>query len=245
MLSELRHKDDRIRRKEILIEGEKVIYEAVASGLELVSLIISEEYLGNRKNYLEKLNIPEKLRFIANEAQIKKLSSTVTPPGIFALVKINQVSIEEICRQKVIIAFDKISDPGNLGTMLRTMDWFGFKAVLLSPNTVDPFSEKVIRASMGSIFHLQLFVSQDWQSDLCSLKEKGYTLVVTKPEANEKQLPREKPTVLIMGSESHGVSVVSLNMADQAVALPGYGKAESLNVAVSLGIFLYKIRGGV
>src|SRR5258708_14680775 len=126
---------------------------------------------------------------------------------------------------------------------MRTADWFGAKGLIVSRESVDIYNDKVIRASMGSLFHLQLFVSDSLTEDLKKMKTAGFTLVVTRPETASSFQPRKQQKIcLILGNESLGTSEEVDSLAVFTYAIPKYGDAESLNVAVSFGIILSQLK---
>ena len=133
---------------------------------------------------------------------------------------------------------DNISDPGNLGTIIRNCDWFGIKNILLSENIVDYTNPKVIRSSMGSVFHVNLFEGIDAET-LLKLKSQGYEILCADLEGeNIFSHQRNKKTILILSSESHGPSKEFLEISDKKICIPKIGDAESLNVASASAVLL-------
>ena len=141
-----------------------------------------------------------------------------------------------------IIFLDNVKDPGNLGTIIRTADWFGLKHIILSEDTVDPYNEKVVRSTMGSFFHVNILESTNSVRLLNSLRQKSYMLVSLdiKGELFDTLQPIAK-TVYLFGSESHGIRSELAALIEKRYTIPGKGKAESLNVAVAAGIVMSKL----
>jgi len=164
-----------------------------------------------------------------------------------------EVTPEDITGEKFIICLDGVKDPGNLGTIIRTADWFGIKNILLSEDCVDPYNEKSVRSTMGSIFHVNIFSAQGgsalggkssglerilkllkekYEYKICSLVMKGEDL--NKIKISDK-------TIFVLGSESHGVRPEIEKISDKNYTIVGKGEAESLNVAVAGGILIHSL----
>jgi RNA methyltransferase, TrmH family len=146
-------------------------------------------------------------------------------------------------KANLVVACDHIGDPGNLGTVLRACDWFGVDAVILSRGCVSLYNEKVIRSTVGSIFHMKVIEEIDFYSQIPIMKENGFRIIATtlngKP-FNSFQYPSK--TVLIFGSEAHGISPELIKLADEELSIPNFGRAESLNVGIACGVFLSQWR---
>jgi TrmH family RNA methyltransferase len=139
----------------------------------------------------------------------------------------------------LIVALDNISDPGNAGTIIRNCDWFGIKELILGENCVELYNPKVLRASMGSVFHLEISETQNLIDTLKKLKEKGYSIICTdmKGENVFKYYLGEK-SIIIFSNEAAGPSQEILNLADKKITIPQIGNAESLNVASASAVIL-------
>jgi len=245
-IQRLKQKKYRKEYGEFLIEGVKGVGEALNSNSK-ISLILIEGKRRDEKG-VEELIIVANTKSVQIEfcgrGDIGDIKSTDTFPGVLAVVEENDVELDDLLyNKKPVVALDKINDPGNLGTIIRTCDWFGITNILLSEESVDPYNEKTVRSTMGSIFRENIYVSTKITQDLKVFKKQGYKIVLLdmkgKDVANIK--PTEK-TVYIFGSESHGVSSDLKELADEVYTIPGYGKADSLNLGVSVGILLSKIK---
>lgn len=228
ILRSLRQKKFRNEHGKFLVEGEKLVQEAIESDFEVEAVYHGQNQI-----------LPKHGSFAVQEVSQKELSqisSMKNPPGIMALVRIPDESFE-ISSDK-ILAVENINDPGNLGTILRIADWFGIEIVLCSEETVEEFNPKVIQSSMGSIFRTRL-VRVDLNEKLEKLKRDGYSIFGA--EMSGQKLDRDtisQKAVLIMGSESHGISPEIQKLLDMSVTIEKRGGAESLNVAVATGIIL-------
>ena len=174
-----------------------------------------------------------------NEAVLASVSDTETPQGVAAAVKTPDTTPPKVYPEGLIVTLDRVQDPGNLGTILRTADAFGAKGLLLSEGCADPFSPKTLRAAMGSTYHIPV-----WQGDIVSelerLKAQGFFAVCGHLKGKEAlpELPEKR--VIIIGNEANGVSDEVAGKA-YLYRLPMKGRAESLNAAVAAAILIYKL----
>ncbi|MBI2436316.1 MAG: RNA methyltransferase, partial [Candidatus Magasanikbacteria bacterium] len=167
------------------------------------------------------------------------IKDTETFPGVLAVVDQQEIDLEDLV-EGPIICLDNIKDPGNLGTIIRTADWFGIKNILLSENSVDPYNPKVVRSTMGSMFHVHIFETGNLKKTLKKLKE-NFEYKIYSLDLKGKKLSTLKPSpksVYIFGSESHGVSEGLDELIDERYTIEKKGEAESLNVAIATGILL-------
>ena len=225
---------------EFLIEGVKGVEEALASGLHITTIILEEDKTTSVELPLFVDASPTVL--YATRSEVKEIKTTETFPGIMAIVKIPECHLEDLNFDEPIMCLDGIKDPGNLGTIIRTADWFGIKNILLSEDCVDTYNEKVVRSTMGSIFRAQIFESKNLVPDLKMLQAKGYTVIGMQMTGESiKDVTFNKKTVCVFGSESHGISIQVQTVLDKSCTIPKVGEAESLNVAIAAGIVLSKI----
>lgn len=216
-----------------LIEGIKVF--DFAPNYEYV--IIKE----SKKELYDKFNKNE-TSLILSDNLFLEISSQENSQGIMFCVKNLVEEIDLNSRELVIL--DNIQDPGNLGTLIRVIDAVGIKNVILTKGSCDIYNEKVVRSTMGSLFNLNFkYLSLLELKDF--LKEHSFNILVT--ALSEKSINYDKMTIeennaIIFGNEGHGVSQELLDIANEQLIIPIYGKAESLNVSIAAGIFLYKYR---
>ena len=177
-------------------------------------------------------------KFIVNEKIKNSISQTESPQGIFAVVKIKEFSIE--FRDKRFVILDRIQDPGNLGTVIRTSDAAGFNTIILDKGSVDPFNPKVVRSSQGSLFHLKI-INSDIKRIIEELKDRGVKILGTSPKGDKiyTDVNIRDRLAIVFGNEAKGIRDEILSMCDETIRIPIYGRAESLNVSVSSGIILY------
>lgn len=227
-----------------VIEGPHLIERALESVPKQVEFIAATEKAREANpeivEKIKKFRIPF---FALTSAISERISDTRSPQGIYARVIFSQ-SRSLLPKGDVIVALDGVQDPGNLGTIIRTSAWFGVKQMILGAGCAEAFSPKVLRSTQGEIFTVEIAQKVDLASYLNEVKNKGYRILATTLSTGAGSLyrtPRYDKTVVIFGSEAHGISDEILQMADERVMIPRTGSAESLNVAVSAGIVLAEL----
>ena len=242
-LRSLQQKKYRDIERKFLLEGWRPLRDALESSfiIEMIAVLPEASRSSEHQSTLalaKKRSIPIKE---LKDVQLKKISDTIHSQGIVALVHQQNETFDakHLRSAKFIVACDNISDPGNLGTILRTCDWFGVDAVLLSEGCVSLYNEKVVRATAGSIFHLKVFENLDIKIALSNLKSEGFKLIATAIDGKPLDSTHlQEKSILLLGSEAHGVNLDILQQADEVLSIPRFGKAESLNVGIACGIFL-------
>ena len=242
-LRSLLHKKIREVEHKFLLEGWHQLHDALNSSFQIEMIAVRRD-TDQKSDYQAILNIAIEHRIPIKEikpAQLNQISDSVHSQGVIALVcqKITTFDIALMKTAKLIIACDRVTDPGNLGTILRTCDWFGVDNVLLGEGSVSLYNEKVVRSTAGSIFHLNIFENLNLKIALSQFKSEGYKVIATtlKGEPFHKLIISNK-SVLLLGNEAHGLNAETIQMADEELSIPRYGKAESLNVGIACGIFL-------
>ena len=171
------------------------------------------------------------------------LSETVTPQGIVAVCALIDRPLETVVRAgaRLIVVLVDVADPGNAGTVIRVADAAGADAVVLAGDTVDPHNGKCVRAAAGSLFYLPLARSRDIEGVLGSLAGAGLRTLAADGYAKTSldEVTFTEPTAWIFGNEAHGLPPAVLDAADEAVRIPLYGKAESLNLATAAAVCVY------
>lgn len=213
-----------------IIEGSKIVEEA-ANHAQIEFILISENYKGiDFKN-------PEFPIFKLTEKEFKKYSSLQNPEGILAVVKIPESKLSKNPRR--VLMLNDINDPGNLGTIIRTLDWFNFDALILQGDCVDPYNEKSVRSSMGSIFRTPIIKSTDSNKIFQDFQKQGFQLLgfsLNGKSDIDIQSLKEQKILLVFGSESHGIPENQESQIPNLYKIPKLGQAESLNLSVSVGI---------
>lgn len=227
-LRSFRIKKNRDESSVFIVEGEKIVSEIIHNYPEKIHFVLSSQELHEQMQLHRFENA-----FIGSVSDFDKVSNLSTPSKILAVI--SKFEAKEIQKNKPIIVLDGIQDPGNLGTIIRTADWFGFDQIVCSENTVDFYNTKVIKASMGSIFRVNLKY-QNLPNFLKTLKCPIHGALLHGKDLNS--LNENEMKVLVLGSEGKGISEDVIPLITDFVSIPGAGRAESLNVGVATGIFL-------
>ncbi len=239
--STLLQKKYRDRERKFIVEGKRLIEEAIDSSFECETIICTENFVKNNKEFF--LQIEKGFRVeIVKEIDFKRLSDTQTPQGILGVFSKGNFSFIFEPKTDLVLAMENISDPGNVGTIFRNADWFGIKQIILSKECAEVFNPKVLRASMGSVFHIEFFDTVELNDELKRLKEKKYTIAVADMNGdNIYNYTRPQKLVITVCNEAHGPSQKLLELADVKLTIPRKGKAESLNVASASAVILSEL----
>ncbi len=224
-----------------VIEGEKLIKEAIEENVKIKYIVVSEDAAKLLQEDFKNTINNYSCIYVTNKV-FRMLTDVVTPQGILAVIERKNTSENSInSSEEMIIVLDGIGDPGNLGTIIRTIDSAGFSQVIVSKNTADSYNPKVVRSTMGAIFRVNVIISEDLTHTLQELKKQGYETIATYLETNESIYdmgPVKK--VVVIGNEANGVSEEVLQVVDKKVKIPMLGKTESLNASVATGIVVYE-----
>lgn len=221
----LHQKKNREEQGLFLVEGEKMVLEVLRNSPQLVRYCVVVEGFEN-----ELVNKVES--FVCSAEELKKISTLTTPNKLIAVVEKLTFLPEN---QSLILALDSIQDPGNLGTIIRTADWFGIKRIVCSKTTVDCYNTKVIQASMGSFLRVEV-VYLDLHDYLSKSDLPVYGALLEGENVYQSKL--NTPGILLMGNEGNGISEDLKQFITDPVTIPQFGSAESLNVAVATSILL-------
>lgn len=224
-VNSLKQKKFRNQYNAFIVEGVKMLEELLASDYETERIFALTSWKEQNKT-IDCIEVSEK--------ELASISSLKTPNEVLAVVKMKESSLKAISTQ-LTIALDKIQDPGNFGTIIRTADWFGIQNIVCSDDSVDIYNPKVIQATMGSFFRVSVvyvglpeFFKENEELTV-------YGALLDGENVYEKELSR-KGAVLLMGNESKGISDELIPFVQEKVLIPNFGKAESLNVATATAI---------
>lgn len=241
-LISLKQKKVRLQENLFLIEGYKSVDEAITEGAKIDLILISDSFFSKNPDYCKTLEDNSFPIFLTDDANFIKCSGVKTPQGIIAAIFKQEYSLKTIIeKKKPLLILDAINDPGNMGTILRSADAFGFGGVLLLPGCADIYSIKTVQATMGSILRVDC-VEID-SGDLDKIKNGGYSLfgmVLDGADITKESFDNGIPAVVI-GSESHGLNEYTLEKCSRLLRINMSGNAESLNAAVASGIVLHRI----
>lgn len=206
-LSQKKYRDE---YHEFVIEGIKLVKEAIAEKVDIKKIIICEELF---KEKIEFKNIE-----YVDEKIFKYISETQTPQGILAVAE--QKQNDDL--GDIIFALEDVQDPGNLGTIIRTLDCAGINSLILSSGCADLYNSKVVRSTMGAIFRVNIERHAEFTNKLLELKEKGYKIIVTslKTDISIYELNFKEKSIIVIGNESKGVSEEIMEIADIKTKIP-------------------------
>lgn len=219
-----------------LIEGENLLEEAIKCHMEIKTIFYKNGYDGLRFSIDNSFNLSDSL--------FNELSDTETSQGVIAVVKKKKYELNDFLdfEGANFLVVDRVQDPGNLGTMIRTSDAAGYSLVILIKGTCDPYQSKVIRSTAGSIFRVPIVILNDYDSLISFLKNAKKKLVSTTLDSNlyYYDLDLTKDIALVIGNEGNGIDRELIEKSDLKIKIPMTGNIESLNCAVSCGILLYE-----
>jgi len=246
MLRSLRTCKGRRNTGLFLVEGRRLCEELLQSPVSVECVLVSASEKQNREISIlaGRFARADKTVLQAPAREIQRVSDTVHSQGIVVAARWENCEAAELHfgRRAVVLALDRVSDPGNLGAIIRTAAWFGVTAVLLGEGCADLLNPKTVRATMGGLFHLPICRGVSLPVALDGLKRKAFRIAVAAADGSSawRSWAGSPRAVLVLGSEAHGVSPTIRDRADAVLAVPRQrgGKGESLNVAVTAGIFL-------
>ena len=241
-VKKLKEKKYRDQSQEFIIEGIKLVKEAIEEKANIKQIIICD-------NCEDSGIIPKDLMYeiakyncvYVTENILKTMSDVNAPQGIMAIIGRNNNENNIDYNQDIIVVLDDIQDPGNLGTILRTVDSIGLNQILVSKRTADCYNPKVVRSTMGAIFRIKIIECADLEQTLKEIQKNNFKLVVSSLQTNNSLYDINfNKKVIIIGNEAKGVEPQIQKMADEKIKIPMLGKTESLNASVATGIILYE-----
>lgn len=239
-VKKLKEKKYRDQLGKFIIEGTRIIEDAINENVEIEMIIICEECINNIEKKLM-YEIAKYKCIYVSESVFNTISDVTNPQGILAVIRKKQNEVAINYSEDIIIVLDGIQDPGNLGTILRTIDSANLKQIVVSKETADCYNPKVVRSTMGGIFRVNIIQSDDLEQTLYNARKHGYEIIVTSLDTDNSIYDiNYTKKVVVIGNEANGVSKNIQDMADKKVKIPMLGKTESLNASVATGIIIYE-----
>lgn len=231
-IQSLGQKKSRDEEGVFIAEGPKIIKELLeANNAEVIEVFALEKWITDNGKLLTKLNVTE-----ISEKELERISQLTTPNKVLAIVKKFDAGEKIITKEKITLALDTIQDPGNLGAIIRTADWFGVEQMVCSNDCADMYNPKVVQSTMGSIARVKVLYA-DLEKWLAAQKDIPiYATVLDGQDITTMKKLYEG--IIIIGNESKGISDELLKLANVKITIPKKGKAESLNAAVAAGVVL-------
>ena len=234
----LNDKKFRNQYNQFLIEGDKMINEAIKEKINIEYIFVEEGY--NWKNN----KIDDSKIINVSSSVMEVLSSLKNSPGVLAVAEkkiFPNVENIEFGDEELFLILDNVQDPGNIGTIIRTADSIGLKYIFIKEGSCDIYNPKVLRSTMGSIFRVECVTFSDNNKLIQKLKSNNIKIYATNLNTNKSIYDVDfKNSAIIVGNESNGVSEELLNLADEQIKIPMRGNTESLNVAIATSIILYE-----
>lgn len=234
----LNDKKTRMNAKRFIVEGYHLVNEA--SKTNLLEAIISTD-----EKELKKINNVK--RYLVNDAIINKIATTKNPQNILGIVKMLDHSITNLLpiikgNKTKLIMLDDVNDPGNLGTIIRTAAGLGYDGIIMSPNTVDLYNEKVIRSTQGVMFKIPIIKANLQEVIKMLKKEKVFCIGTALTNAKDvKHITKKDKFAICLGNEAKGISKEVLDNMDENVKIAMNNDVESLNVSIAAGIIMYEM----
>lgn len=231
-----------------LLEGPQAVREALAFRAEAVEELFATPTAWERHADLRAAAQDAGIEVeYVSEAVLQAMADTVTPQGVVAVAKQFPASVRTIFagEPKLIAICEEVRDPGNLGTIIRAADAAGADAIVLTGRTVDVYNPKVVRSTTGSLFHMPVSVGGDVVDVVARAHGAGMQVLAADVKGDDLLVARsegllQRPTAWLFGNEARGLDSETLALADRAVRVPIYGRAESLNLATAASVCLYE-----
>jgi len=245
-IKQIRKLKDKKYRDEMglfVVEGIKTVNEAIAEGADIQIIVICDD--SNEQDELKQKMLYSVAKFdliYVNERVFESISHVMHPQGILAVIKKKEKQTEINYSENQVVVLDDIQDPGNLGTIIRTVDSCGISQIIISKDTADAYSPKVVRSTMSGIFRVNIIEVDNIADTVEDLKNHGYKAVATVLDTNKTiyDVDFSEKTAIIIGNEANGISKSVMAKADVKAKIPMKGKTESLNASVAAGIVLYE-----
>lgn len=246
--AKLAKKNQRAETGLFLIEGPQAVAEALQYRPDLITDVFATRAALDRNPAIPRAATVASVRLeTVTDAVLETIADTVTPQGVVAVCRQFPMSLDDLLarRPRLVAVLEEVRDPGNAGTIIRVADAAGADAVILTGTSVDVFNPKVVRATTGSLFHLPVVVGVPLAATLERLRGLGSRILAADVSGDDLLAVRsdghlDGPTAWLFGNEARGLSPEQLALADRAVIVPIYGRAESLNLATAAAVCLYE-----
>ena len=234
-------KDRRSRAESglFIAEGRKMVEEGLNSPCPCEIAFVREGFFGHDEETDRLLS--NRAVEVLDERDFRRLSETENPQGVLAVFDFRSLLVPSVRGENVVALFD-VADPRNMGTIIRSADWFGVGEFVVGESCVDLFNQKVVRSTMGSIFHCRFLLAADLVRELGALRP-GYRIVTADlGGVDYRERRRGGRSVLVFSNEARGPSQAILSVTDEVITVPGGGQAESLNVSCAAAVIMADIR---
>ena len=241
-IRKLKDKKYRDESNEYVVEGVKLVEEAVKENAKIKQIIVCEDTTRTYEIPTHIMLEIAKYECIYVSDKIFNIITQVTnPQGIMAIIEKNAQDTQIDYTQDIIVALDDVQDPGNLGTILRTVDSIGLNQIIVSKGTADAFNSKVVRSTMGAIFRIKIIEVEELAQAIKEMRKHHFKLMVTSLQTENSIYDIDfNKKIIVIGNEANGVSKEIQDMADEKAKIPMLGRTESLNASVAAGVVMYE-----
>lgn len=241
-IRKLKDKKYRDESNEYVVEGVKLVEEAVKENAKIKQIIVCEDTTRTYEIPTHIMLEIAKYECISVSDKIFNIITQVTnPQGIMAIIEKNEQNAKIDYTQDIIVVLDDVQDPGNLGTILRTVDSIGLNQIIVSKGTADAFNSKVVRSTMGAIFRIKIIEVENLAQAIKEMRKHHFKLMVTSLQTKNSIYDIDfYKKIIVIGNEANGVSKEIQDMADEKAKIPMLGRTESLNASVAAGVVMYE-----
>ena len=241
-IRKLKDKKYRDESNEYVVEGVKLVEEAVKENAKIKQIIVCEDTTRTYEIPTHIMLEIAKYECISVSDKIFNIITQVTnPQGIMAIIEKNAQNAKIDYTQDIIVVLDDVQDPGNLGTILRTVDSIGLNQIIVSKGTADAFNSKVVRSTMGAIFRIKIIEVENLAQAIKEMRKHHFKLMVTSLQTKNSIYDIDfNKKIIVIGNEENGVSKEIQDMADEKAKIPMLGRTESLNASVAAGVVMYE-----
>ena len=243
-IAALARKKDRFAAGQFLVEGPQAVCELLAHAPELALTVYATMGGESWQFEVDRLADDAGVEIVrVSDDVLAAMADTVQPQGVVAVARLESASLDEaLAKAKLVAVLHEVRDPGNAGTVLRAADAAGADVVVFAGESIDPWHPKVVRSTTGSLFHLPIVAAVSLAETVTAARERGLAVIaadVNGDELRADDVALAAPTAWVFGNEARGLSEADRELADRALRLPIYGKAESLNLATAASVCLY------
>ena len=231
---------NRREEKLFVLDGLRLCRDAVQNGFEAECFIVGDTAYNKFKNDAEFLARSAKRCYLVPDSLISKISDTVSPQGFICLCKMKEANTFSYNDKGLYIALENVQDPSNLGAISRSAEAFNFDGIFISANGCDPYSPKSLRASMGALLRIPVYVIDDIIAFLGSLNN-TYAAVVDSTAKSVREVEFKRGGIIVVGNEANGLTNECISACENSITIPMTGKAESLNVATASSILMWEM----
>ena len=241
-IRKLKDKKYRDESNEYLVEGVKLVEEAVKENAKIKQIIVCEDTTRTYEIPTHIMLEIARYECISVSNKIFNIITQVTnPQGIMAIIEKNAQDAQIDYSQDIIVVLDDVQDPGNLGTILSTVDSIGLNQIIVSKGTADAFNSKVVRSTMGAIFRIKIIEVENLAQAIKEMRKHHFKLMVTSLQTKNSIYDIDfYKKIIVIGNEANGVSKEIQDMADEKAKIPMLGRTESLNASVAAGVVMYE-----